>query len=363
MSRSSQTKILSGFVCALLAVSLAACNRSQDNPSEIAYVTAVQASLRDRVAAVYNKTGLVNNGERVDVLEHSRNSRFVRVRNQRNEEGWLEQRYLTTEDVFNAFQKLARESKSIPVQSHAITRAELNMHLQPARDADHLYQLPSGAKLELLKRATTAKSVANPPVIASVKPGETPVVPEPVYEDWWLARDEHGRTGWLLARMVDLDVPLEVAQYAEGQRIVADFVLNTVTDSGKQVPQYLLLLNEPKDGQQQDFNQLRIFTWNSRKHHYETAYRERKLNGVLPAEVATKDFGGKEGVLPVFTVRLRDDSGQATAREYKLNGVMVHRVTAPGEASAPEKQPKAAARKRHEVRYLRHQRLSRPNPT
>ena len=40
----------------------------------------------------------------------------------------------------------------------------------------------------------------------------------------------HARVGWVLARMVDLDVPLDVAQYAEGQRIVAFFTLNEVQE-------------------------------------------------------------------------------------------------------------------------------------
>jgi uncharacterized protein YgiM (DUF1202 family) len=122
----------------------AGCGRGPSAPSESAYVTAVQASLRDRVAAVYNKTGSVMNGEKVDVLEHARNGRFVRVRDSRGEEGWLEQRFLTTEGVFQDLQKLARENSSIPAQAVATTKAELNMHVTPARDSDHLYQLKEG---------------------------------------------------------------------------------------------------------------------------------------------------------------------------------------------------------------------------
>ena len=70
--------------------------------------------------------------------------------------------------------------------------------------------------------------------------------PCPVIEDWWLVRDSHNRVGWVLARMVDLDIPLEVAQYAEGQRIVAFFVLNEVQDGDKKVAQYLTVVTEPK---------------------------------------------------------------------------------------------------------------------
>ena len=91
-----------------------------------------------------------------------------------------------------------------------------------------------------------------------------------------------------------VDVPLDVAQYAEGQRIVAFFVLNQVQDGDKKVSQYLTVLTEPKDGLPFDFNQFRVFTWNVRQHRYETAYRER-IEGVLPVTQAQEDLR-KEGV-------------------------------------------------------------------
>ena len=100
-------------------------------------------------------------------------------------------------------------------------------------------------------------------------------------EDWWLVRDPENHVGWVLGRLIDLDVPLEVAQYAEGQRIVACFVLNEVKDADKKVAQYLTLLSEAKDGMPFDYNQARVFTWNVRRHRYETAYRERGLNGLF----------------------------------------------------------------------------------
>ena len=66
-------------------------------------------------------------------------------------------------------------------------------------------------------------------------------------EDWWLIRDAEGHVGWVLARFVDMDCPV-IAQYAEGQRIVAAFVLDQVADGAQKVPQYLVLLTENKDG-------------------------------------------------------------------------------------------------------------------
>ena len=75
----------------------------------------------------------------------------------------------------------------------------------------------------------------------------------PALEDWWLVRDAQGRVGWVLSRMVDVDVPLDIAQYAEGQRFVAFFVLDEVQDAEKKVPQYLCVLTDPHDGLPFDF--------------------------------------------------------------------------------------------------------------
>jgi len=73
-----------------------------------------------------------------------------------------------------------------------------------------------------------------------------PVTAVRVSEDWWLVRDSHNRVGWVLGRMIDIDVPLDIAQYAEGQRIVAAFVLNQVQDGDKKVAEYLTVLTDRK---------------------------------------------------------------------------------------------------------------------
>jgi len=332
------------------------------------YVSAPETSLRDRVATMYNKVGTVHNGERVDVLERAR--RFVRVRTDKGAEGWIEQRSLVSQEVFDGFQKLAADTRTQAVQGHGATRAELNMHLTPARDGEHLYQLKEGEKVEILKRATTDKNAPKPPPPpkpgappklqtqakdqkAATTPPQTPAPtnpspatttaakpapapdkakdvepPKPVMEDWYLVRNSAGQAGWVLMRMVDLDVPLDVAQYAEGQRIVGYFVLNTVQETidgqPKQEPQYLVLLNQPKDGLPYDFNQVRVFTRNRNRHRYETAYRERELEGYLPAKTGHAIFE-KEGDLPTFTIRKMKD-GQIVDVTYKMNGPIVRRV-------------------------------------
>lgn len=395
--------------CALLAG--IACKRGGISLHEVMYVSAPQTFLRDRVSAVYNKVGTVKNGDRLEVLEKQK--RFMRVRAAGGQEGWIELRSLVTEDTYKAFEKMAADSKQAPVQGHGVTRAQLNMHVQPGRETDTLYQLGDAEKIEILRRSTTER--ATPEQIAasraasmakttgeSAKPkpparpsnrstekqlptspekksvetpaqaGKTtapasstttdkpgvPAQPEEekprVYDDWWLVRNQQGHVGWVLARMIDLDVPIEVAQYAEGQRIQGAYVLNTVRDDDKTISQYVVVLNEPKDGLPYDFNQVRIFTWNVKKHRYETAYRERNIMGYFPVLVGSENFG-PDGVNPTFTVREKGEDGNVTERKYRLIGPIVKRVLAPGEqpvkAAVVHKEKKAnakpTARKKH----------------
>jgi SH3-like domain-containing protein len=318
-----------------LLLLLSACNRGRGRVLEVAYVSAVQATLRDHVAAVYERAGVVKNGERVEVLDHDR--RFVKVRTADGTTGWMEQRYLVSQEVYDQIQKLTADNQNDPVQARGVTRNDTNLHVEPGRDTEHLYQISSGDKLSLLKRDTAEKPGAvaalsrstSHSAVPGSKRNEQDKQPVPVIEDWWLVRDSHNRVGWVLARMIDLDVPLDVAQYAEGQRIVAFFVLNQVQDGDKKVAQYLTVLTEPKDGLPFDFNQIRVFTWNVRRHRYETAYRER-MEGVLPVTVSQENFE-KEGVLPAFVIRVKDDTGNVAERKYKLNTPIVRRVLAPGE--------------------------------
>ena len=339
MASSRVRRLVLVLGAASLAVMLPGCGHGRHRVLEVAYVSAPQAALRDQVSTIYNRVGEVKNGERVEVVE--REKRFARVRTASGIEGWIEQRFLVDQKTFDGLQKLTQDNQNDPVQATGILRNDTNLHLTPGRETEHLYQLASGAKVAILKRATADKQAGATPapkaaVQAATKAGvKTPT--GPALEDWWLVRDDQSRVGWVLARMVDADVPLEIAQYAEGQRFVAFFELNEVPDSDKgvqrSVPQYLCVLTSQRDGLPYDFDQVRVFTWNTRKHRYETAYREHGLDGVLPVTVGKEDFD-KEGTLPVFILRVKDDAGNVAERKYKLNTPIVRRVLAPGEVVA-----------------------------
>jgi hypothetical protein len=340
--------VLAGVLCAA-----SACNRAANLNKEVAYVNSPQVVLRDRLSTIFEKTGTVFLGEKVYVLEHK--PRFARVRSIRGEEGWVADRYLIPAETYDKFEKLAGDNADTPIQANGTARALLNLHIEPGRDTDHLFQLKEGDKLEVLKRATAEKpksmqAPVNPLKRASI--GKADEAANPALEDWLLVRGpKERRVGWALARMVDIDVPLEVAQYAEGQRIVSSFVIREVRDGDKKVPEYLVMLTDNKDGLPWDFSQIRVFTWNLKRHRYETAYRERNLVGVFPVSTGTADFG-KEGTEPVFTLRVKDDQGKVSERKYRMIGPIVRRVM------TPQEQQKEAAEKasRRSERSEKHRR-------
>ena len=162
-SPSHYTRIPLFALALVLLVLGCACKRGALAKHEYMYVSAQETSLRDRVATMYNKIGTVHSGDRVEVLEKQR--RFLRVRTDSGQEGWIEERSLVPQDIYDAFQKLASDNASQQVQAHGTARSELNMHVTPSREGEHLYQLKDGEKVDILKRATAEK---NPPKSAAV---------------------------------------------------------------------------------------------------------------------------------------------------------------------------------------------------
>lgn len=358
-----------GLLASAVLLLLAGCGvGDKQEKSEYGYITAPTLALRDRVAQVYNKVAFVNNGDRVLIVERHGNKRFVKVRSDDGKEGWIPQRYLAPQEVFDQFARLAQQNSAKVSQAGAVTRRVVNMHATPAREGAVLYQLKEGERLELLARQSAprvqprpapkapeappdedrdkakegeeedppAEKTASAPAPKKTAAKALPPAPGVPMEDWWLVRDSRQRVGWILGRMMDVDIPLDVAQYAEGKRIVASYVLSEVPEKGgpedKLVPQYLVLLTESKDGMPFDFNQLRVFTWNQKRMRYETAYRER-LTGQLPFRA------GQEGGNPFFVVRAEGPDGSLVERRYRMQGVMVRRVTDEGAQPAQKSQP------------------------
>src|SRR5215471_4859686 len=248
---------------------LGGCGDTNNSKQEYAYVASPEAELQDRVASFHSKTGTVRNGDKVRILEHMTNRHYVRVKAPSGEEGWIQERNLASQQTFDEFQRLAEHFKDAPGQATAMTTQEVNLHAVPGRKTEHLYQLSKNEKVDLLQRQAVDRNALPEPSSkkepesdassggesAGSKTGQPPVL-----EDWWLIRDSQKRIGWAYSRLLYLDIPIDVAQYAEGQRIVAFFVIDQVQDEDKKVPEYLVFLTENKDGLPYDYDQVRLFT-------------------------------------------------------------------------------------------------------
>lgn len=351
----SARRLFSGLVLGLLI--LQGCGRLAPHPArEYVYVWARGTYLRDRVAAVSNRVAEVVNGQRLQVVDHGR--RFLKVKTDKGEVGWIEDHGVIDQATYDKFSQLVRDNADTPVIGTAVLRDDYWLRDAPGRTSDRFYLLPENDKLQLLKRASVPKPDAPQ---ALPQPLEKPVsrtktdgppVPPPVnLEDYWLIRDSGGRVGWVRARTLDEDVPDAIAGLAEGQKIVGAYVVRKVTDSGAgvpgdQVPEYVAFLAPWKDGLPYDFDQVRVYTWNTKKHRYETAYRERNLSGYLPVSVTPASPANEETPAFSFRVATGDQAaldpqtgmvnpGQTTTESFRMDGVVVRREGAPPPRTAP----------------------------
>ena len=370
-------------------VLFAGCNRFKlhNEQHEMVYVWTRQMYLRDRVAAVSNHVAEVTNGEPLEV--HERGHRFLRVTTEKNEMGWIPERAVIDSKTYDTFVQLAAKHKDSPVVATGTLRDDVYLHVSPGRDTDRFYLLPGSTKVQMLVRASIAKGAAPGAPANSVKhpappPGKprppakadsddipaTPSEPvtEPVsMEDWWLVRDSQGRAGWVLGNRVDVEVPDDVAQYAEGQRIVGAYIIAKVHDEqsttpNNLVPEYVTALSPPKSGLPFDFDQIRVFTWSLKHHRYETAFRVHPIQGFLPVRISSEP--AQNGTEPVFSfqianspdVSINPNTGiakpaQVRTISYALRDTTVKRV-GPDMASIPtmhepgEKKP--ARKPKHE---------------
>jgi SH3-like domain-containing protein len=356
-------------ICVVIITGLSGCTHLREHlKPEMVYVVAKQTYLRDRVAAVSNRTALVTNGEALEVVEHGR--RFLKVKTSKGEVGWIEDHMVIDQASYDQFAALQQQHAHDPVVATGVLRDDLYLHVKPGRDTERFYLLPENEKLQLLVRASVPKPAppqgflaAPHPAVAAKKvskagsssgakaplPGE-PTVP---MEDWWLVRNNKGQVGWMLSRRLDVDVPDAIGGYSEGQKIVGAYVLSKVYDSesslpDKMVPEYVSVTNAYKDGLPYDFNQVRVFTWNVKKHRYETAYRQRNIEGYLPVTISESKNAQGESV-PEFSitvasndeVKVDAETGVAKPAEtevlkYQLESGLVKRVTG---TAAPKAAP------------------------
>lgn len=386
------SQVSARFACVLVAGSavslsvslLQGCNRFKPKVlTHYVYVTAKSTFLRDRIAAVSNRTGNVVNGQRLEILEQNR--RFYRVKTDNGEIGWIDERAVATEKIADAFEQLQKDHADDPVVATGTVSDDVYLHSAPGTQTDRFYRLADGDKLKLLQRASILKPLPPGQTVESmarakgiqVKEGE---VLKPPMQDWWLVRDANNHTGWMTSGLLSTDVPEAISRYAEGQRIVGAYIINKVVDpeiegASKEVPQYVTVTSPYEAGLPYDFNQVRVYSWNIKHHRYETANRDKNIIGYLPVKIGMDPGTPAHDRIPatgpaptyIYTIlaagapvpqadangQFRPAKNQLVTKTYRLEGNLTRRVLAPGtqppaeaQLQPVEKKEKTAKKKR-----------------
>jgi hypothetical protein len=296
----------------------------------------------------------VAHGEKLDIV--GRRRLWYKVRTEKGIEGWTSDRQLLDKSQMQRLRSLARETAGMPSQGVATTFETLNVHMEPSRLSPSFTQVAPKEKVDVIahrvtprtaevprrelisptpkvhkkqtkKDAKASKTPAPPAPPAPAPPADwldlsQPHDPEPTEgadaapvrtDDWTLVRAQNGESGWVLTSGLYLAIPDEVAQYAEGHRIMSYFSLGKIDDDGQQKDIWLWTTAETL-GEDHDFDGFRVFVWSLRHHRYETSYIQRRERGFFPVLA-------KQGE---FSVCLEQDDGQRVRKEFTMTGNAVH---------------------------------------
>ncbi len=299
-----------------LFVLLSACGPQKPPPPKPigeAYVVPETLNLRREIPLSGGVAGTAKRGDKVDLM--ARRRRFVRVRTAAGAEGWTEEGQLLTPALHQQIEQASKDTAGVPSLGVYRARDALNVHIEPYRWSPGFYKLKEEEKLDLLGRRVMERT-SGPPAHTPAPAGKPAA-----YDEWNLVRTSEGQVGWVLARMIDGDIPDEVAQYAEGRRITSYFALSEVTD-GPQVKKVWLWTTSERSLEVHDFDSIRVFNWGRRRHRYETAHIERGLKGYFPVLV-TPQVQTRFGPGPAFSFTVEKRDGQRYTRRYVMIGHLV----------------------------------------
>lgn len=403
-----------GAAWAMLAAAawLGGCSSAPDRAPVLAeaYAGPAKLQLRAELVARAPVAAELAHGERVEII--GRRRRFLKVRTSSGAEGWLDSRQLLSAAEMQALSALAARAATEDDQGAATVFDPLNVHTAPNRQAPSFFQLTPGMKAAVIthqraprapfpepaflrelnrpaaavprkpKKALKTGGAGLPPRPAPPAPPEgwlalsgfpdgppaPPPKPEPAPAapplEWWtLVRAADGRTGWVLTSLLYLAIPEAVAQYAERARITSYYPVGQVTTrSGETRTSWLwtTLANREVD---HHYDSLRLFTWNTRRQRYETAYIERNLKGWLPLTLE-----GEADKVTGWKALLENRSGALQQVSYSWDGNRV-RITGRGhgelpapwyvppsaaaEAAAPERPPAPQSARERALELLR----------
>lgn len=271
------------------------------------YVISPSLNLLNTPAVVHTVLTELKYGDRVEVMR--KEGSWAKVRVNGGGEGWVDRNDLVPAKTYEGGQNLLHQLFTRQIQAAGHTVVPVNLHLEPGRDAPQLGLLSMGQTVDMYDRRMVARKAAgHGPVAAAAAP---------LQDAWYLVRSG-SRAGWLLGRMVTLDIPQAISQYAANYNTVAWFVLDTVRDGDSEVPQYLVADRE--ETVEFDFTHIRVFTWSLKGQHYVTSFVRSGLRGVFPIRV--------EHIrnIPYFRLRLVNAKGNKVQQIYGLFDTFVRPI-------------------------------------
>jgi hypothetical protein len=375
-----------GIAVAAIVI-LAGCQNNSKHAPSIgeAFVGPAVLKIRADIPLESATVATVKHGDRLQILQHRR--KFLRVRTAGGAEGWTDERQLLAPSDMANLKQLSQRAAKMPSQGVGTTFGDLRVHTQPSTQAPSFLLIKENEKFDVLAQVVLPRTdLARAPLIpptpkkakgAPKKPAKEPKVPpvpmpkppppppnwlalsktdlppeEPPEEpddaaatavpvptdNWSLIRIAGGQAGWVLTRMMRMSIPDEVAQYAEGHRIVSYFSLGELRDGDEK--KNIWLWTTIGAAGPYDFDSFRVFVWSLKRHRYETAYIERNLQGYSPVLVHEVElsFGGKSKSAgtkyPGFSICVTGKDGQRRRREYALLATTV-RYTGDRACEAP----------------------------
>ena len=282
------------------SISLAGCGPRKEPAKELATVVANHASVRMKNSANSRTLATLEPDTPVDILEKQGN--WYRIRSG-DTQGWMDETTLRTQTMAAKLQAMSAEAKSQESQNTALLRNDGNIRLDPGRNTAILRRLPADTKVDVLERKTLPR------------PGSSP----PSLDVWIKVRTSPTEVGWLLGSVLDYDAPAAIGGFMEGSNYSAIKPLNTVQDP-EVGPIIWYVVGERRPGAPSDvaFDGIRVFTWNLKKHRYETAYRIKGIRGAYPLSV------GREAGNPMFQFpEVAEDGSPKPVRKFVMNGVLV----------------------------------------
>jgi hypothetical protein len=289
----------------ILAVSIssAACGPKPEPAMEKATVVANHASVRMKNSATSRTLASLDPNTPIDILEKQGN--WYRIR-YGEIQGWMEETTLLTDAMSAKLKAMVVDAQKQEVQNTALLRDDANIRLDPGRTTKVMRRLPAESKVDVLERKTMPRPNSNPPAL----------------DVWIKVRVSPSEVGWLLGTVLDYEAPAAIGGFMEGSSYSAIKPLHTVEDS-EIGPVIWYVVGERRPGAPSDvaFDGIRVFTWNLKKHRYETAYRIKGIRGAYPL------VAGKEGGNPMFQFpEVAEDGSPRPVRKFIMNGVLVKEV-------------------------------------